>query len=192
MPTAGLIAFARDLRIPAAAVRAASGLRVETARLELVACSSELARASLEGPATVRRLLGVAVPPTWPPSELTEALALYASPARADEAAAGWGIWLLVSTSERSLVGSAGFKGAPDRWGCVEVGYGIEPGFRRRGFASEALEALVEWAWGGGVRRIVAECHDANQASARVLQRVGMRLVERRGRMLWWELRNRS
>lgn len=43
-------------------------------------------------------------------------------------------------------VGKAGFHAAPDHAGMVEVGYAVEPAYRRRGYARAALEALIERA----------------------------------------------
>jgi [ribosomal protein S5]-alanine N-acetyltransferase len=40
-------------------------------------------------------------------------------------------------------VGKAGFHGAPDADGMVEVGYAVDPALRRRGYARAALEALI-------------------------------------------------
>lgn len=43
-------------------------------------------------------------------------------------------------------VGRAGYHGAPDANGMVEVGYSIDPAYRRRGYAKAALSALLERA----------------------------------------------
>src|SRR6185312_13306313 len=40
-------------------------------------------------------------------------------------------------------VGRAGFHAAPDPAGMVEVGYAIDPSYRRRGYARAALAVLV-------------------------------------------------
>lgn len=40
-------------------------------------------------------------------------------------------------------VGLAGFHGAPDEVGMVEVGYRIDPGRRRKGYARQAFETLL-------------------------------------------------
>ncbi|MFI5930537.1 GNAT family N-acetyltransferase [Actinoplanes sp. NPDC051494] len=41
------------------------------------------------------------------------------------------------------LVGHAGFHGAPDEQGRVEVGYTVDPAYRRRGFARAMLAELI-------------------------------------------------
>ena len=55
-----------------------------------------------------------------------------------------------------------------------ELGYWMGRTFRRRGFATEALRALLEWAardW--DVRAALAGCFADNPASARVLEKAG-------------------
>ena len=74
-------------------------------------------------------------------------------------------------TGER--VGDLCFKGLqPD--GSLEVGYGILPEHQGRGYATEAVTALIGWAAGQpGVRRIEAETEPDNAASRRVLEKIG-------------------
>jgi RimJ/RimL family protein N-acetyltransferase len=57
-----------------------------------------------------------------------------------------------------------------------EVGYVFAPQFHGRGYATEAVAAMIELAFAGlGLHRIVA-CLDArNAASARLAERLGMR-----------------
>jgi RimJ/RimL family protein N-acetyltransferase len=60
-----------------------------------------------------------------------------------DPASAGW-ITGIVWDPERELaVGRAGFHGPPDADGMVEVGYSIDPQYRRQGYARAALRVLL-------------------------------------------------
>ncbi|MGI8520995.1 MAG: GNAT family N-acetyltransferase [Actinomycetota bacterium] len=104
------------------------------------------------------------------------------------EAVAGWGPWLVLEQSSGEAAGSAGFKGAP-RADTVEIGYGISTRARRKGYAAEATKALVDWGFGHDqVERVVAECEPANEASVKLLTRLGMNLRAREEGMLRWEL----
>lgn len=64
----------------------------------------------------------------------------------------------------------------PLEWLTYELGYVFHPDHWGRGYASEAVRALLDAAFEGwGVRRVVARCNPANTASWRLLERVGFR-----------------
>ncbi|MFN2491041.1 MAG: GNAT family N-acetyltransferase [Actinomycetota bacterium] len=179
-------------RWPRALVTPGNVPEIRTARLLLTPCSLDAARASLISPSALEQLVDVEVPVTWPPADLRDALVFYVRQLSNDEMHAGWGVWLVVSRDERALAGSVGFKGKPDAARAVEIGYGIEAPFRRRGYATEAVQGLLGWGWTQGVKRVVAECREDNVGSIRVLERAGMSRLEPRGGMLWWELKTPS
>jgi RimJ/RimL family protein N-acetyltransferase len=62
----------------------------------------------------------------------------------------------------------------PVAGGVVELGYTIFPIYRHRGFATEAVRALISWAQGTGeVGAVLAAVETGNAPSVRVLERVG-------------------
>jgi RimJ/RimL family protein N-acetyltransferase len=83
-----------------------------------------------------------------------------------DPSSAAW-ITGIVWDPERGLaVGRAGFHGPPDADGMVEVGYSIDPQFRRQGYARAALRALLARAEAEpGVRTFRATIAPDNVAS---------------------------
>jgi RimJ/RimL family protein N-acetyltransferase len=55
--------------------------------------------------------------------------------------------WLIVINKEGIGAGLVGFKGNPDNTGAVEIGYGINSIFQGRGYMSEAVSAMIGWAF---------------------------------------------
>jgi predicted acetyltransferase len=53
------------------------------------------------------------------------------------------------------------------------IGYGVRPGFRRQGFATEILRQGLVIARAAGVDRILVTCDENNHASAAVIERNG-------------------
>lgn len=62
---------------------------------------------------------------------------------RADPAAADWVTGVVWDPERAVAVGRAGFHGPPDGAGMVEVGYEIDPPYRRQGYARAALRLLL-------------------------------------------------
>lgn len=64
---------------------------------------------------------------------------------------------------------------APGDFGTWELGYVFHDGFWGCGYATEAASALIRWAFENGAHRIIAMCNPENEASWRLLERLGMR-----------------
>lgn len=104
----------------------------------------------------------------------------------------GWGVWLVIDISTEEVIGDMGFKGSPDKAGTVEIGYGISPFKQNKGYATEGLQCLIEWAFlTGRVEKVTAECHVDNIPSIRVLRKVGMEVINRKEDMLYWMTKNK-
>ena len=66
------------------------------------------------------------------------------------------------------------WRSAEHRMG--EIGYILHPDHQGQGFAAEAGEALLRLGFDGlGLHRVIGRCDARNRASARVLERLGMR-----------------
>ncbi|NEC66754.1 GNAT family N-acetyltransferase [Streptomyces sp. SID9727] len=76
------------------------------------------------------------------------------------------------------VIGGIGFHGAPDDRGSVTIGYGLVESARGRGYASEALRAMLLFAREQGVSRVRGDADTGNIPSQRVMTAAGMRLVD--------------
>ncbi len=82
--------------------------------------------------------------------------------------------FVIVRRDTGETVGSIGFFGAPDEHGAVMVGYGLAEVARGHGYATEAVRALVGYAFARPeVTRVVADTDLDNFASHRVLEKAG-------------------
>lgn len=96
--------------------------------------------------------------------------------------------WLLIRKTDRIVVGSADFKGIPDARQEVEIGYGLGKEFEHRGYMTEAVEALCQWALTQeNVSHIIAETDIDSLASQRILQRCGFTEIKCE-ETTWWRL----
>jgi ribosomal-protein-alanine N-acetyltransferase len=172
------------------ALEGAATLRLETDRLVLLALTAELVEA-LKDRAAAERLFGAAIPDDWPDTELAGLLGIYGPWIAEDAGRLGYGPWVLIDRDEGSVVGSAGFMGKrPENGEPIELGYGVHPGFRNRGYATEATRALVAWGLSQPpVERVIAKCDPGNAPSVRVLEKIGMTRLGHSDGMLLWEMR---
>ena len=84
----------------------------------------------------------------------------------------------VVLREEDRLIGGCTLKRKRVEFHEAFVGYAIHPDFQRKGFATEAAAALVEFGFDSlRLVRIYAECNALNVASRRVMEKLGMRMV---------------
>ena len=154
-------------------------LRLNTQRLELIAGTADLIYAHLGNREGFALLLDARAPRiSPPPPDVRTVMESMAQALEKGPEEAGWWCWYYVlhdrGAGQRVLIGNGGFKGRPTDDGMVEIGYSMLPQFRDSGYATEAVRALVAWAFEDPrVKRVIAETARDNAASSRVLNRAG-------------------
>ena len=153
-----------------------NGLRLNTTRLELVAGTVALAKAEINDLPALARLLDVALPTHWPPplnDEHSQKFFLD-SLLKAAPTHAGWYLWYCLRRGPLALLGSAGFKGIPVN-GLVEIGYSMLEEHQRNGYCTEAVRALIGWAFHhSDVTIVIAHTFPELLPSIRVMEKCGL------------------
>lgn len=99
----------------------------------------------------------------------------------------------MVRQSDRKVVGSCGFKGPPGSDGAVEIAYGVDPEHQGNGYATEAAEALANYALRSvDVRVVRAHTLPHVNASTRVLTKCAFKqmgdVIDPNDGLVWrWE-----
>lgn len=113
---------------------------------------------------------------TWKPHVTHDDARVFVQAAMAHYAAGRIGPWAVVLKGEDRLIGSAGFVNWQPEHARAEVGYALHQSYWGRGLATEALREIARFAFAVmQVNRLVALCDPENVASARVMEKVGMR-----------------
>jgi ribosomal-protein-alanine N-acetyltransferase len=118
--------------------------------------------------------------PPWLAAELGGAMAIWLDRWARDPSAAEWMArsMVLSERGRRRVVGSVGFHGPPGARGTLEVGYSVDPPYRRQGYARESVIALFDWAHERrGIGRFVASISPDNEPSLALARQLGFQKV---------------
>jgi len=122
------------------------------------------------------REIGASVP-EWMADELENFLRMRLGQLSRDPTIRVWLGRAMILTDEAGqgrVIGSIGFHGPPDVQGRLEVGYSVDPPFRRQGYAREAIRAMFEWAHEQyGITRFIASISPDNEPSLRLARQFG-------------------
>lgn len=157
---------------------------IRSVRLDLVPFSADFLRASLTGNLTeAEKLLGAKLPAGWPghPGIYERRLAQLDS----DPSLLRWLMRGMVLRESGRLIGRIGFHTGPRPESLrelspegIEFGYTVFEEFRRRGYATEAADALMNWARAGhGIRHFVVSISPENLPSRALTARFGFRKI---------------
>ena len=108
---------------------------------------------------------------SWtPPVPLDEARRLVTSFAEDSEDAPGWFQYAVELRAEGALIGDVAIR---RRGRLAELGCTLASAYQGKGYATEAVSAVLNRVVATGVHKITAECDARNEASARLLDRLG-------------------
>lgn len=161
---------------------------IETKRLLIIPFTHEFASAAAKGREALEAILPYKVFDEWPNQDYADILPFVAERLAENPEGSKWSR-IIIHKDEQMLIGEMGCKGGPDENGVVEIGYGIVPAYRNKGFASEMVRGLVAWLIQlPEIKKITAECLVENPASARVLQKSGFQQTRVLDGMIYWEI----
>ena len=163
---------------------------LQTQRLRLIALNMNQLRAYLNTPEKLETELGTAVSREILTDTVRGAIALkLARMERVDARSHSWmTYWLILVESASFGAGLVGYKGIPDHNGAVEIGYGIDPDYQNQGYTTEAVQALIRWAFHQPNCLAVTAHAVRNPASGRVLEKVGMQVFRSEGEDNFWRI----
>ena len=150
-----------------------------TDRLLLSPATVEIVEAELKGRVALSSAIGADVPDDWPPplnDEQTFRFVL--DRLRSAPGDVAWWFWYVLrrgrEAASPAAIGICGFKGRPTEKGVAEIGYSVMPAFHRQGFATEACEALLEWAFSHDqVTTVIGHTLESLTPSIGVMEKLG-------------------
>ena len=83
--------------------------------------------------------------------------------------------WAVIEHESRRMIGTCGFTRIDTENDSAEIGYVLNPDFHGRGYALEAAKKVIEFGFLTlGLNRIEARFMQGNDASLRVMEKLGM------------------
>ena len=162
---------------------------IHTQRLILIPYTLEVARAIRAGNTGILAEIGLQPTRIWPDQESMDTLPRVIKRLEQLPEPTGFESWMIVLKRNATVIGDAGFKGAPNKEGVVDIGYSIIEQEQQRGYGLETARALVAWAFRQPqVKCVTANCLLENAASIRLLEKLGMQEVVRDDEMIYWKL----
>ena len=147
---------------------------IETARLKLVPLTYEQLRKYMQADNSLEAELQLNSTSRSISPALKEALEETILPSVADPARNYLfsTLWTVILKGENKMVGDLCFVGEPNDAGEIEIGYGTYEDFQKKGFMTEAVGAIIQWAkTQPGVKTILADTNKDNPASWAVLKK---------------------
>ncbi len=155
---------------------------IKTERLDLAPLNPTQLQQYLEQPDLLEQELGFPISRGIVTEIVQRAIRMkLAKMANADKTLFAWyTYWLLVIRSAPFGAGLVGFKGPPNQNGEVEIGYGIDQNYQGQGYMTEAVRAMISWAFKETSCCSVTAPNTKkwNLASQRVLLKAGMKAYE--------------
>lgn len=88
--------------------------------------------------------------------------------------------WEIILKSSNTSIGGMGFAGEPNECGEAETGYMIDQQHQNKGYATEALQLLIKWAFmHNAVKAVVVHTYEDNLPSRKILAKCGFEEVEK-------------
>ena len=124
----------------------------------------------------------------WPENDLKTALPVFVELLEKN-GNDGFNIWLIIEKKNNLIIGSAGYIGKPDTEGNIEIGFGIIPSKRKKGFCYESVEALLKCGLTHNeVSGIIARCDKSNIASRETIRKLGFEELSEKDGVLIYKL----
>lgn len=157
-------------------------MTIRSQRLELVLLKRDAMAALAEGRREeAQSLTGVTFPSDWPDEHDARFLRFRDAQIARDPEHAPFLVRAITRPDQdrRVMVGHIGFHGKPGvnaakKAGALELGYTVFEEYRRRGYAEEAIRAMMNWAGERqGIHTFIASVSPENEPSLALVRKMG-------------------
>jgi RimJ/RimL family protein N-acetyltransferase len=166
------------------------GCVLEAERLSLLPLQSHQLKLSLDNYAKMQADLGLRAIDTELDEEMQYAMQVRLRKVLEDPNNYLWVTnWAIILKEAKEIVGFIMIKGYPNKFGEVIVGYGITERYRKNGYASEGLKAIIQWIFNNPQAScVIADTEKGNVPSHKVLESAGAVKYKENDEIVWWRI----
>jgi len=125
----------------------------------------------------------------WPDIDVIETLPKIINNLSKVDSPTGYESWMIIKKDTLEIIGDLGFKGLNYEEKNIDLGYGIIKEERRKGYAEEAVNEIIKWAFSNDIiKEITANCLTDNLNSINLLSNFNFRQLRIENDMIYWNL----
>lgn len=164
--------------------------RLDTERLIILPLKSNQLALALEDYAKMQTDLGLNVVNTVLDEEMEYAMKVRLRKVLEDDNNYLWLTnWAIIHKEDNQIIGFIILKGCPNELGEVIVGYVIEESHQRKGYAREALKAVIQWIFKNPkALYVIADTEKENMPSNKLLENLGAVRYKENDEIIWWKI----
>lgn len=162
---------------------------IETERLILIPFTTQICNEILANKFNTIENLELKRGKNWPDHEMMETLPKILFNLSKVNSPTGFESWMIIKKDTNEIIGDVGFKGYNTIFHKADIGYGIIEAERKKGYASEAVKGLINWAFTSeNLELITATTLINNTDSIKLLEILHFNQIEQEDNFFYWEL----
>lgn len=166
---------------------------LESKRLILIPFTIEICEDILKDYDASLDELGIKKSKDWPDEDTLDSIPRIILNIEPVKNPTGFESWMIIKKETKEIIGDLGFKGYNFADNSADLGYAVTVSERRNGYALEATETLVKWAFEQPqLRRLTARCFVENLVSAQLLRKLNFTEIITHNNMIYWEQINKN
>ncbi|MFY4773741.1 GNAT family N-acetyltransferase [Metabacillus sp. RGM 3146] len=163
-------------------------MEILTERLLVIPCSLDIAKSLIIHRKELEERSPINIPDTWPSPLTTGVLPLYIERLEENKKEYGWGLWLIIHTLEKKIIGDFYIEAKPDQNGRVEFHFQMDKAYPEM-IAFEAANMFFNWLFEQKeVKCIYTECRSDQEKTIALFNKLGFICSSKDDLFLQWRI----
>jgi ribosomal-protein-alanine N-acetyltransferase len=165
-------------------------MKLESQRIDILPLNAADLSLAIENYTELQRQLGLNVISSELDDDMQYAMTIRLKKVRQDPDHYLWLThWAIIQREEQGIIGFIILKGCPNEKGEVIIGYEIDEKYRRKGYATEALQTINTWILSHPQAiYVIADTEKDNIASHHLLEHLGSERYQETEDVVWWRI----